>query len=244
MYILTRDMGQAKQVVESEAMLEALVRLRGSDPVTTQLATSALQEMARASPAVLYSLRNSGASAEVEGEEAGGDGTLSRDEGWTGPGLWGPSAEEDQRKQSSLNLSPVLSKALVPGDISLNYVNAVKNAVLAGAHGMLWGSFRFYRFFSKQTVVPLSGTPQRAMAAATATAMASTALSLAHSAVQLLVSRSILAPGQSLSRDLSVAGGGVSAMYVAIGLAIGVAPFSFGGWLLSLPQTSNVILAR
>ena len=242
MYILTRDIGQArKQVVESEALLEALLRLRGSDPVTTQLATSALQEMARASPAVLYSLRNNGASAEVEGEEVGGDGTLSRDEGWTGPGLWGPSAEEDQPKSS---LSPALSKSLVPGDISLNYVNAVKNAVLAGAHGMLWGSFRFYRFFSKQTVVPLSGTPQRAMAAATATAMASTALSLAHSAEHLLVARSILGPGQSLSRDLAVLGGAVSAMCVAIGLAIGVAPFSFGGWLLSLPQTSSPILVR
>lgn len=49
---------------------------------------------------------------------------------------------------------------------------------------------------------------------------------------------------QSMSRDLKVAGGGASALYAAVGLAIGVAPFSFGGWLLSIPLQSNVILAR
>lgn len=233
--------------MESEALLEALVRLRGADPVTTQLATSALQEMARVSPAVLYSLRNSTASAEVDaGQEAGGDGTIGRDEGWTGPGLWGPSVHEasDTRNPSSVNLAPVLSKALAPADISLNYVNAVKNAMFAGVHGIVWGSFRFYRKFSKQTVVPLSGTPQRALAAATVTAMASAALSLTHSGIQLFVSKIILTPGPSLSRDVGILGVGSSTLWVAIGLAVGVAPFSFGGWLLSLPQTSNVILAR
>jgi len=47
-----------------------------------------------------------------------------------------------------------------------------------------------------------------------------------------------------MSRDLTLAGGGVSAMYAAVGIAIGVAPFSFGGWLLSMPLQGNVILAR
>ena len=132
---------QAKQVLECDDLVQALMRLRASDPVTAQLATGALQEMARASPAVLYALRNSvGPDSEAR---AGGDGNISVDEGWTGPGLWGPGAEEEHRKQSSsMNLSPVLSKALAPDEISINYLNVALNAAYAGLHGMMWVCLR------------------------------------------------------------------------------------------------------
>ncbi len=136
-HLAKSSLPQAKQVLESDELVQALVQLRASDPVTAQLATGALQEMARASPAVLYALRNS-AGSDLE---ASAGGNIGVDEGWTGPGLWGPGNEEENRKQSSsMHLSAGLTKALAPDDISINYFNVAKNAAYAGLHGMIWVS--------------------------------------------------------------------------------------------------------
>ncbi len=209
-------------VLLSQELQQALMRMaEGSDMVVAKLAGTSLREMAKVSPSLLYSLQS------TEGQDAAG--IPPPGEGWAGI-EWGEDWTASNIAGTGVGMSAVNANKLpAPGDVSVDLVKVVSNSMFAGVGGVLWGYLRAYRQLSRKTLVPLAGTPQRAFAAATLTAVGSVFLSLVHSAEQLIVARSFLSSGATLSRDLLVAGSGVSAQLAAISVALAFAPFSFGG---------------
>ena len=213
-------------VLLSQELQQALMRLAAdSDVVVAKLAGTSLREMVKVSPSLIYSLQS------TEGGQAGQDaaGIPPQGEGWSGI-EWREDWTASNIAGTGVGMPAVKANKLPgPGDVSVDLVKVVSNSMFAGVGGGVWGYLRAYRQLSRKTLVPLAGTPQRAFSAATLTAVGSVFLSLVHSAEQLIVARSFLSSGATLSRDFLVAGSGVSAQLAAISVALAFAPFSFGG---------------